>query len=238
MAIPPSTTAGEALAIIVHMAGEIANRERPPVRVTLRRERERPLRAGEPVSTEQRAEIELPESALERLWNAEALERLARSYWAFLERISLRLLRVRYYPDGRAVTLLGLLPLLRFHAPEYEFGHDFGAITWRIRDGLLVSRSGRDRGWLRLSVQRLPRGCAADSARLLIVSRVESFVPRLALAGRRGRWLRRIGVALYAATQLRIHRWVTHAFFRSLARGELPRSVVGRFASAAAASVP
>ena len=112
------------------MAGEIANRERPPVRVTLRRERERPLRAGEPVSTEQRAEIELPESALERLWNAEALERLARSYWAFLERISLRLLRVRYYPDGRAVTLLGLLPLLRFHAPDASGCRDR---PWRER---------------------------------------------------------------------------------------------------------
>ncbi len=213
------------------MQRENASVAPPEVRVKLTPAPEEPLLAGEPVTTEQRAEVELPAEELERLWNPASLERLARSYWVFLERASCRLLRVRYGNDERSVTLLGRLRLLRFHAPEYEFGPDYGSVTWRIRDGLLVARAGRDQGFLRLTVRRLDGSQGTDRrARLLVSSRVDSFVPRLALPRRRPRWLRRLGLAIYRATQMRIHLLVTHGFLRSLARVELPESVVGRFA--------
>ena len=45
------------------------------------------------VSSIQRAEIELADGTLAELWQAENLERLARAYWRYLNRISLGLLR-------------------------------------------------------------------------------------------------------------------------------------------------
>ena len=45
------------------------------------------------------------------------------------------------------------LTLLRFDAPEYVLEGNHGAIRWRIRDGLLVARSGRGgSGYLELDV--------------------------------------------------------------------------------------
>ena len=53
------------------------------------------------VTTKQVADITLPREELERIWNAEYLERLARTYWRFLTRVSLGILRIRYGPDSR-----------------------------------------------------------------------------------------------------------------------------------------
>ena len=53
----------------------------------------------------QAAEVSLPETALRELWSPMYLERLARTYWRFLTRVTLGLVRVRYSQDralGRA----------------------------------------------------------------------------------------------------------------------------------------
>ena len=57
------------------------------------------------VTTKQEAEVTLPRSELDRIWNAEYLERLARTYWRFLTRVSLGILRVVYTDEGREVCL-------------------------------------------------------------------------------------------------------------------------------------
>ena len=109
------------------------------------------------VTSRQIAEVTLPRSELDRVWNAEYLERLARTYWRFLTRVSLGLLRVLYGPDSREIVLIGRpLRLLTFYAPEYEIGPNGGSVTWRINRGLLVAPMGRGKGYLRIGVERPP----------------------------------------------------------------------------------
>jgi hypothetical protein len=177
------------------------------------------------VNSVQQAEVSLPPELLDRFWRPEYLERLARSYWRFLSRISLSLIRVVYRPQERQVVLLTRrLPLLTFHAPEYETAPDSGSVSWRIHRGVLVAREGRDSGFLRIAVRRLDPG-ADGRARLEISVQVRNFYPLL-----RGRgWFARFGSWFYAQTQLRIHRWITYGFLRSLARLDLPPSRVGSF---------
>src|SRR5688572_3707791 len=80
-----------------------------------------PIEAEDAVQSTQEAIATLPERELERLWKGEYLERLARTYWAFLNKVSLGLIRVVYADDSRTVVLLSRrIPLLRFHVPEYE----------------------------------------------------------------------------------------------------------------------
>src|ERR671931_636842 len=72
------------------------------------------------VTSRQVAEVTLPRAELDRLWSPEYLERLARTYWRFLTRISLGLLRVLYTPQSREVVVLTRpFVLLRFLPPEY-----------------------------------------------------------------------------------------------------------------------
>ncbi|MGH2825006.1 MAG: hypothetical protein ACRDLY_18700, partial [Thermoleophilaceae bacterium] len=170
--------------------------------------------------------VTLPRSELERIWSPEHLERLARTYWHFLTRISLGLLRVLYSPHSREVVLLRRpLVLMRFRAPEYEFLGDAGTVTWPIDRGLLVARGGRGRGYLRLTVQRRPGSDGgAGEAIAVVTSEVVNFYPMI--ASRLGRWI-------YDQTQLRIHVIVTHAFLRSLANLELQESTTGAFSPAA-----
>jgi hypothetical protein len=171
----------------------------------------------------QRAEVSLPEAVLEELWKPEYLERLARAYWAYLSRISLGILRVVYEPDARTVVVLTRrLPLLRFHAPDYETESERASVTWRIERGLLVARDGEGQGFLRISVRQL-EGAAPGQARLEVGSEVRNFYPWLRGSGR----FARFGTWLYSQTQLRIHVLVTHGFLRSLARLDLPPSRVG-----------
>jgi len=107
------------------------------------------------VRSMQSAELTIDERDMEELWTAANLENLARTYWRFLSRVTLGLIRVVYDADSRSVVLLGRpLTLLRFDAPEYTMEDDHGVVTWRIRDGLLVARAGRGCGFLSLDVSR------------------------------------------------------------------------------------
>jgi hypothetical protein len=176
------------------------------------------------VASTQVAEVTLPRWELDRIWSPEHLERLARTYWAFLTRFFLGLLRVEYGPTSRDVVLITRpLVLLRFDQPRYEVEADRGTVTWPIERGMLVAPAGRGRGYLRLSVSRPPRNDGSDEVVATVSSEVVSFYPMLAGWG----WFSRIGRFIYEQTQLRIHVLVTHAFLRSLANLELEPSVVG-----------
>jgi hypothetical protein len=171
------------------------------------------------VGSKQVAEVTLPREELERVWSAEYLERLARTYWRFLTRISLGLLRVLYTEDSREVVFLTRpFVLLRFGAPRYDFEPEGGTVTWPIERGLLVANRGRGRGYLRLSVSRRAAPPGSPNATAIVTSEVVNFYPRIA-AG--------IGNFIYNQTQLRIHVIVTNAFLRSLARLDLEQSMIG-----------
>jgi len=173
------------------------------------------------VRSVQTADVYLPEEALREIWTPVHLERLARTYWRFLSRVTLGLIRVRYTERERfVVLLLPPLKLLTFRAPEYEMDEHHGVVRWRIARGLLVARAGRHKdGYLQIDVRR----CDSEDpkrARLRVEVEVANFYPAIA-AG--------IGRFLYKETQSRIHVIVTHGFLRSLARLDLAESRVGRF---------
>ena len=193
--------------------------------MTIVRERRSEAPADGSVTSRQVADVTLPRSELARIWTPAYLERLARTYWRFLTRISLGLLRVLYTQDAREIVLLTRpFVLLRFHAPEYETSGDRGVVTWRIDRGLLVAPAGRSRGYLRISVERPPEAeWDGDEVTGRVTSEVANFYPAIAGWG----WFARIGRHLYAVTQLRIHVIVTHAFLRSLAQLDLAESRVG-----------
>lgn len=175
------------------------------------------------VDSIQEAVMSLPAAKLDGLWKIENLERLARAYWRYLSRISLSLIRVVYEPDARHVVLLSRhLRLLSFHAPEYEAHSQEASVAWRIRRGILVAREGRDGGFLRIAVSRYESG-DSSTANVLVSVQVRNFYPWIRGRGR----FARFGSWLYAQTQLRIHRLVTHGFLRSLAALELPPSRAG-----------
>lgn len=211
---------------------ELARRRDARARVHIIDEPESGTIPGGPVTSRQSALVTVPRSALDPLWTAEHLEMLARTYWRFLTRISLGILRVVYTPTSRAIVVFGRpLTLLKFRAPEYETAADCGIVTWRIDRGLLVAPPGRGKGWLRISVRRPPESLlpddptttADDYTTIRVTSEVASFYPMLAGWG----WFWKIGRHIYRATQLRIHVIVTNAFLRSLARLDLEPSVVG-----------
>src|ERR1700730_2335884 len=162
------------------------------------------------VLSAQAAELDLPEEALQGLWSPTHLERLARTYWRFLARVTLGLVRVQYSEEERSVVLLiRPLKLLIFSAPEYEIEPDHGLVRWRLQRGLLVAKRGRGSGGhLQIDVRRLPT-CKPGRARLEVAVEVENFYPRIAFG--LGRWI-------YEATQSRIHVGITNGFLRSLAK--------------------
>src|ERR687895_145337 len=166
----------------------------------------------------QAATVTTPEGALDAIWTPTYLERLARTYWKFLSRVSLGLIRVEYAETERRVVLLRHpFVLLRFHAPEYDIADNRGIVRWRIRDGVLVAKP--DQGYLEIDVRRTePEEPGQDQAHVEV--EVANFYP--AIATWVARWF-------YKATQSRIHVLVTHGFLRSLARRELDVSPVGRF---------
>ena len=174
------------------------------------------------VRSVQSAEITMAKPELDRLWNPENLENLARTYWRFLSRVTLGLIRVTYSANERTVVFLARpLTLLRFGAPEYVLEGEHGNVRWQIRGGLLVARAGRRRGcgFLSLDVRRLPEVDADGQATLRIEVEVANFYPSIA-AG--------FSTPVYEATQSAIHVLVTHAFLRSLAKLELATSKIGR----------
>jgi hypothetical protein len=171
------------------------------------------------VRSVQAANLTMPEDDLVAIWTPMHLERLARTYWKYLSRVTLGLIRVVYSDTERAVVFLARpFVLLRFHPPDYDIGSDRGIVRWRIRDGLLVSQ--RDHGHLEIDVQRRPAD-RPGYERAHVEVEVANFYP--AIATWVARWF-------YKATQSRIHVLVTHGFLRSLARLELEESAVGRFA--------
>jgi hypothetical protein len=168
----------------------------------------------------QAAYVTMDEEQLDAIWSPMHLERLARTYWKYLSRVSLGLIRVRYTPLERTVVLIGRpFVLLRFDAPEYEMTATRGIVRWRIRDGLLVAR--KNEGHLEIDVRKFP-GEEPGEARIHVEVEVASFYPAIAT------WLTRW---FYSQTQSRIHVLVTHGFLRSLARLDLEESAVGRFAA-------
>ena len=171
----------------------------------------------------QSAEVDMDASELDAIWSPEHLERLARTYWRFLSRCTLGVIRVVYDEDHRFVVLVAKpLTLLTFHQPEYLMDAERGVVRWRIERGLLVASRGTDAdGYLEIDVERSgsPRPGRAD---LSVEVTVANYYPRIAAAFTR--WV-------YAATQSRIHVLVTYGFLKSLARLDLAPSRVGRFAS-------
>jgi hypothetical protein len=173
------------------------------------------------VRSVQKADLVIEQNALDAIWTPAHLERLARTYWRFLSRVTLGLIRVRYTESERSVLLLGRpLTLLSFHTPEYEMSATRGLVRWRIARGLLVSRRGHDgRGYLQIEVCRYP-GEDTDHARLHVEVAVANFYPSIAS---------RLSLRLYNATQSRIHVIVSYLFLRSLTRLDLAESRVGRY---------
>jgi hypothetical protein len=176
------------------------------------------------VTSIQAADLTLPEEQLDDLWTPTNLERLARTYWRFLSRATLGIVRVKYTEGERyVVVLFKPFKLLTFQAPEYEMDGNRGIVRWRIEKGLLVSRRGRGGdGYLEIDVTRCPSE-EPGRGKLHVEVEVANFYP--SIASGIGRWF-------YANTQSRIHVIVTHGFLRSLARLDLAESRVGRFAPA------
>ena len=175
------------------------------------------------VRSVQAADLLLPRAALMEIWSPAHLERLARTYWRFLTRVTLGLIRVRYTETQRFVVLLFKpLKLLTFEAPEYELAPSRGLVRWRIARGLLVARRKRDKdgGYLQIEVRRrLDED--GPFVHLHVEVEVANFYP--SIAG--------LSLGLYNVTQSRIHVIITHGFLRSLARLDLARSRVERFGS-------
>jgi hypothetical protein len=173
------------------------------------------------VRSVQSVKLTLDAEDLERIWSPANLENLARTYWRFLTRVTLGLIRIIYTTHSRQVVLLiRPLTLLRFDAPEYTLEEDHLSVRWRIRDGLLVARTGRGCGFLALDVRREPpRPDGREN--LLIEVEVANFYPSIAVG---------FSMPVYEMTQSAVHVLVTHAFLRSLAKLDLARSKVGRLA--------
>ena len=162
----------------------------------------------------QAGELVVP-APVSRIVSREFLDRAAPEYWRFLTRVTLGLIRVVYARDHQSVVAVGRpLVLLRFRTPEYELGERSGSVTWRIERGLLVSRQGRDSGFLRLSVAHLDEEPAGEQARVRVQMEVRNFYPWLRGSGR----LARVGAWLYGHTQQRAHRRITRGFLRAMAR--------------------
>ncbi len=168
------------------------------------------------VTSRQSADIVLPAAALAGLWDAEHLERAARTYWSTLRRFTLGLMHVDYTETERSVVLLSRrLPLLTFQAPEYEMSRRRGIVRWRIDRGLLVSSRGRGGdGHLELEFERHD---GDDEVRLHVAVEVANYYPRLGGLSRR----------FYAHTQSRIHVLACSYFLRRLVRRELETSRIG-----------
>jgi hypothetical protein len=173
------------------------------------------------VRSVQRADVLLAESELDELWTPVNLERLARTYWRFLTRVTLGLVRVLYTERERFVVLLAApFKLFTFKAPEYEIDGPRALVRWQIERGLLVSRRGRGDGFLQIEVTRHPAESGRE-ARIHVEVEVANFYPSIAS---------RLSSSVYKATQARMHVLVTHAFLRSLARLDLAPSRVGALA--------
>src|SRR3954454_5698574 len=64
------------------------------------------------VRSVQGADITMPRDTLEELWDPVHLERLARTYWAFLSDCTLGIIKVHYGERQRVVKAFRVIPLL------------------------------------------------------------------------------------------------------------------------------
>jgi hypothetical protein len=209
-------------ALLALVAALRRRRERLPARALIVSPRKSTVVAKDgTVTSVQSAELLVSRNDLERLWNPTNLENLGRTYWRFLSRVTLGLIRVVYGEHDRSVVFLFRpITLLRFDAPEYLLESEHGQIRWKICDGLLVARRGRGCGYLALDVRR--EDAEGEQAKLHIEAQVANFYPAIA-AG--------FSMPVYEATQSSIHVLVTHAFLRSLATLDLAESRVGKMAA-------
>jgi hypothetical protein len=205
------------IACLTALIALIWRRRRLPARaVIVRPGQSTAITANGAVRSVQTAQLSLPAERLDQLWTPANLENLGRTYWRFLSRVTLGLVRVIYGQRERRVVLIGRpLTLLRFDSPEYVLEAEHGRVRWRIRDGLLVARAGRGSGYLALDVCR-EQG-SEDTARLRIEVEVANFYPAIAAE---------FSMPVYMATQALVHVLVTHAFLRSLAKLDLAESKV------------
>ena len=213
-----------ATAVVAFVAQRLHRRRRLPARAVIVSPRQSTVVAHDgTVRSVQSAELTVSTADLERLWNPTNLENLARTYWRFLSRVTLGLIRVIYGEHDRRVVLLARpLTLLRFEPPHYTLEGDHGKVVWRIRDGLLVARAGRRCGFLALDVRKLSPGEQGNGRpKVRIEVEVSNFYPAIAAGFR---------MPVYEATQSSIHVLVTHAFLRSLATLDLAESRVGTLA--------
>ena len=163
------------------------------------------------------------DALFERIWAPSTLELLARSYWRFLRRRSLGAIKVSYGPDSREIHLFTRrITLLRFHAPKFRTGDEFGEVEWPIERGLLVASQGREQGYLKMRVSHGEEGHHDGTESFTVTSEVANFYPWIRGSG----WFSRMGTWLYSQTQFRIHVWITKGFLRSLS--DLPAEVLRR----------
>lgn len=212
---------GLALAAVAVLRGGFGRRPRRATVVALENETSVDP-ASEAVTSIQKADLLIDREALQAIWTPTHLERLARTYWRFLARVTLGLIHVHYSEGERSVVLLGApLRLLTFRAPEYEMDASHGLVRWRISKGILVSRRGRDGGgYLQIEVRRPADDDGSDRrTRLHVEVAVVNFYPSIASG---------LGRTIYNITQSRIHVVVTYSFLRSLTRLDLAESRVGR----------
>ena len=136
----------------------------------------------------QAADLTMPEHELDAIWSPMHLERLARTYWKYLSRVTLGLIRVAYTPTERYVVLITRpFVLLRFRAPEYSMDDERGMVRWRIRDGILVASEGHEGdGYLEIDVTPLRRAGARAARGCTSRSRSRRSTPRSRSGSRAG----------------------------------------------------
>ena len=165
------------------------------------------------VRSVQSADLTIASDALDAMWTPVHLERLARTYWRFLTRCTLGLIRIQYTDQERFVVFIRRpFLLLAFRKPEYAIADTRGVVRWRIERGVLVALPGIDGdGYLEIEVRREPTE-KPGFATLHVDVEIANYYPRIAVS---------IAQWAYAATQSKIHVLVTYGFLRSIARGDL-----------------
>ena len=182
------------------------------------------------VRSVQSADLRIDSNALEEIWTPMNLERLARTYWRFLTRCTLGLIRIQYTDEERFVVFIRKpFVLLAFRKPEYEMDGVRGIVRWRIERGVIVAAPGiNSDGYLEIDVARRPSEQPGLST-LQVDVEIANYYPRIAAS---------IAQWVYAATQSKIHVLVCYAFLRSIARGDLAESKTARFAVVDQLSAP
>ena len=175
----------------------------------------------------QAADLTMPEEELDAIWSPMHLERLARTYWKYLSRVTLGLIRVVYTPAERAVVFIGRpFVLLRFDAPKYTMDADHGIVRWQIKDGILVASTGREKdGYLEIDITRCPEE-EPGRARLHVEVEIASFYPG-AGAAQRPLALREHPVAHPRARHARVPALARAARARGVGRRPVRRPAAG-----------